>query len=346
MQRPPRSIPAAIATALLAVTSASVEFAHAAPAQLPDAETLLKEFGFSAAEIQQISAGQFVSRSLDASDERELDTAFAFLVQTPPAHLVDQLRQGMLTRVDSNTIARGEIDAAPTLESFSGLTLEPDAAKRAKAYATAAPGEDLNLSAQEIATFRALGAEPKQAAVESAVKQALVERMQSYRQKGLSGIAPYARSDGKSRSAGDDLRSATLASKKLQSVVPDAYQALLSYPDSKPAGFEESYEWSHFQAHGVPTIALTHTLFIPEGDAWVAVQRQFYVSTGYNCEQAILGMLPMKNGTLVVYANRTSTDQVTGFGGGAKRKIGSKLLASQIEELFEAVKAKEKSSGG
>ena len=78
----------------------------------------------------------------------------------------------------------------------------------------------------------------------------------------------------------------------------------------------------------------------------MAVQRQFYVSTGYNCEQAILGMLPMQNGTLVLYANRTSTDQVTGFGGGAKRKIGSKLLASQIEELFEAVKAKEKSSGG
>jgi hypothetical protein len=346
VQRPPLSIAVAIATAMLAATGASVELAHAAPAQLPDAEALLRQLGFSSGEIEQISAGQFVSRSLDASDERELDAAFAFVVQTPPAHLVDQLRAGMLTRVDSNTIARGEIEGAPTLESFSGLSLEPDAATRAKAYATAGPGEDLNLSAQEIAAFRALGAAPKPAAVESAVKQNLVARMQSYRQKGLAGIAPYARSGGKSRSAGDDLRSATQASKKLESVVPNAYHALLSYPDAMPAGFEESYEWSNFHAHGTPTIALTHTLFIPEGDAWVAAQRQFYVSTGYNCEQAILGLLPMQQGTLVLYANRTSTDQVTGFGGGAKRKIGSKLLADQIQELFEAVKAKEKSSGG
>lgn len=42
----------------------------------------------------------------------------------------------------------------------------------------------------------------------------------------------------------------------------------------------------------------------------------------------------MNEGTLVIYVNRTSTDQVTGFGGGTKRTIGSRVLASQLEDLF------------
>ena len=124
-----------------------------------------------------------------------------------------------------------------------------------------------------------------------------------------------------------------------------AYHALLAYPSAKPAGFEEAYEWSQFRAHDVPTIALTHTFFIPEGQAWVIAQRQFYVSSGYNCEQAISALLPMQQGTLVIYANRTSTDQVAGFGGSAKRAIGSKLLSGEIEKLYQDVRSAETARG-
>jgi hypothetical protein len=34
------------------------------------------------------------------------------------------------------------------------------------------------------------------------------------------------------------------------------------------------------------------------------------VSTGYNIEQAVVGLLPLEDGTLVAYTNHTSTDQV------------------------------------
>jgi len=44
--------------------------------------------------------------------------------------------------------------------------------------------------------------------------------------------------------------------------------------------------------------------------------------------------LPVPEGTLVVYTNRTSTDQVAGFGGGAKRSMGEKVMASQLADLF------------
>ena len=70
----------------------------------------------------------------------------------------------------------------------------------------------------------------------------------------------------------------------------------------------------------------------------LVVQRQFYASSGYNVEQAVTGFLPVQEGTLVVYTNHTSTDQVAGFGSGAKQSIGRKFMAAQLEKSFERSK--------
>jgi hypothetical protein len=311
-----------------------------AAAELPDAATFLADIGFTAEQIAQVQAGNMVPATIQPSTERELVAAFAFLVQSSPEDLVAQLRSGLIDQMDTNTIAFAMVQGAPTPDSFAKLTLQPDAQKRSQAYAHASPAGDLNLSTAEIATFAALGSGASTAAVEQAVRSALLARLQAYQARGLAGIEPYARSAGKPRSPADELRAATTGTKRLQAMVPDAHALLLDYPKSKPVGTEEAYRWSHYTAHGVPTLALVHSLYVPEGDAWVVAQRQFYVSAGYNCEQAISAFLPMKSGTLVVYTNRTSTDQVTGFGGGAKRSIGSKLLASQLEDLYKKVQAK------
>ena len=319
--------------------------ARSAVAELPDPGTFLSDIGFTPDQIAQVQAGSFVTAKIQPSSERELVAAFAFLVHTTPGDLVKQLRSGLLAAVDSNTLVAEAITGAPTLASFAKLTLAPDAARRAKAYTSAKPGGDLNLSSGEIAGFNQLGSGATTAAVEQAVRSTLLARLQAYQAKGLAGIAPYAGASGKSRSAADELRSATQATKRLQTLAPAAYTLLLDYPASKPPSSEETFRWTSFMANGVPTIALTHALFVPDGDAWVVVQRQFYVSGGYNSEQAIGALLPMQTGTLVTYSNRTSTDQVTGLGGGAKRSIGSNLLSSQLKALYQKVQGKGKSGG-
>ena len=332
-----------VASAALALVAAR---ARPAAAQLPDAATFLADIGFSKDQVAQVEAGSFVNITIQPSSEREIAAAFAFLVQTSPSDLVDQLKAGLIDKTDSNTIAFNMISGAPTLDSFAKLTLQPDAGKRAQAYVNATPGSDLNLSSEEIAAFGKLGSGASTAAVEQAVRSALLARLQAYQAKGLAGISAYARAGGNPRSPADELRSATQATQRLQAMVPNAHALFLNYPGSKPQGTEEAYRWSHLMAHGVPTVALMHSLYVPEGDAWVIAQRQFYVSSGYNAEQAIAAFLPMQKGTLVLYTNRTSTDQVTGFGGGAKRSIGSKLLSSQLEALYQKVQSADEKSGG
>jgi hypothetical protein len=308
-----------------------------ASAQIPAAPTLLAAVGLTPDQIQQVMSGHIVRGAIQPASERELVTSMAFLVPTSPSQFVADLKAGLGHKVDPDTLASGVFKGAGSAADLAKLTLEPGAQKRAAAYTGATPGGDLNLSTQEIASFNKLAGSDVPT-VTAAVRSALLARQTAYRQQGLAGIAPYARKDG-SRSPADELRTATQAAKALQRYAPGAYQMLLDYPNSKPAGTEEVFRWAQINAHGTPTLTLTHASFIPDGNAWVVVQRIYYVSAGFNCVQAIAALLPVQNGTVVTYANRTSTDQVTGFGGGTKRSIGSKLLASQLEALFKKAQA-------
>jgi hypothetical protein len=308
-----------------------------AKAELPDAATLLADLGLNTEEIAKVQAGKLVRYAVQPASERELVAGLAFQVPISPRELVNESKTDLLDLVDPSMIAYGVVPGDESLADFVQLPLGPDARERARAYVNAAPGGVLNLSAEEIAAFRKLaGAVPS--VVETQVRNALLARLSAYRARGLAGIAPYARGDGE-RSPADEIRTACRAAKVLEKYAPAAYQLLLSYPDAKPRGMEETFRWALFDADGTPTIALSHLMLVPDGDAWIVLERQFYVSTGYNSGQAVAAFLPSEAGTVVIYANRTSTDQITGIGGRAKRSIGSKALASQLETLFERARA-------
>jgi len=266
---------------------------------------------------------------------------------------VDELKteadQHLLTKTDPETIAWSSIASEGSLDDFSTLTLDPDPDKRAKAYLNAKPGEDLNLDEAEIAAFNSMkipSGESAAGVVGPAVSHQLLDRFQSYRQKGLAGIAPYERQKGKTTSAADDLKSATESLSLLREALPGLYKILLSYPNDKPEGLEESFMWSNYTAHGEPVFILTHDFSFTDGDAFVIVQRQFYVSGSYNAGQSVTAFVPVTDGTVVFYVNRTSTDQVTGFGSSTKRSIGRKVMASQLQDLYKKVRARAEAGNG
>ena len=115
------------------------------------------------------------------------------------------------------------------------------------------------------------------------------------------------------------------------------YDLLDRYPDDIPPDFAENHYWMHSWAHGEDIVALEHVFQVTLDDSAVLVQRQYYVGRGPNAEQAIVAFLPDDQGTLVIYTNHTSTDQVAGFGGGTKRAIGRRLMAGQLKRLFETL---------
>ena len=321
--------------------AALLVWAWALPAAaLPEAEEVLAEIGFSSDAKQQVLDGKFVTTGLKPTSERELAMAMAFLVSEPPAELIEDVKKDLVAGVDPDTTAHTTISGAGSLDDFKAVSFGSDVKKQAEVFLAAEPGEDLNLSTAEIGAFEALAKQGGDAtAVEGQLRKLLLARFQAYHSRGLDGITAYARSDNKQTDAGGDLRRAVEAASGLKKNAPNFYDTLLNYPKSRPAGLEEEFSWTHYMAHGSPVFLLSHRTWMPDGDAWLVAQRQYYVTSSYNVVQILAGFLPVKGGTLVIYLNRTSTDQVTGFGSSTKRTLGTKVMTSQIKDLFEKVKA-------
>jgi hypothetical protein len=306
-----------------------------ASGESPTLQDFLTAMDISPKDVERTRAGEFITGTAKLSNDREIVATLAFLARNiQPDELVARLKQGLLDATDKQTIVFSIIPDSPTLESFKDLRLRKESVRK---FARAKPGDDTNFSAEEIEALGKLGKKPTAEQVEQVIHAALLTRVEAYKAAGLAGIAPYLRSRSKERFPGVDLELASLATPTIEKVTPDVYRLLLEYPTSIPQGTQESYRWNYLEANGEPTIVLSHNLYVPEGEIWIVIQRHIYVSEGYNCEQAVAAFVPVAEGTAVFYANRTSTDQVSGFGGSLKRSIGSKMLANTLKALFAMV---------
>lgn len=299
----------------------------------PTADQVLTDAGLSAGDKQSVTSGQFVNVSgVGSVSDRDLAFAIAFLVKTPPDALVKQIVAGELITADTQVKAFGELSQAGSLADFAKLTLTGD---EAKALANAKPGDALNLSASEIAAFKALGGAAVPA-VQEQLRRMLLARYQAYRASGLAGIASYDRGGGKTSDPAADLRKASEATKGLQKYLPAFQKVLLDYPKATLPGMEEKFFWLKSLIHDQMTYVLAHVLVAADGPVRVVARREYYVSTGYNAEQTVAGFLPVQGGTAAITTVHAFTDQVTGMGGSMKRGIGSKVMASKMKEIYDA----------
>jgi hypothetical protein len=310
-----------------------LRFAAAAAAE-PTTDEVLSTTGFSASEKQRVLGGEFVTKDVSAVSDRDLSVSMAFLIKEPPANLAKKIVAGDLVTLDPQVKTHGRFSAAGSPADIAALEIGD---KDVQALGSAAAGTALNLSNAEIAAFKAASGRE---ALQKQLQAMLLGRYQGYRKSGLAGIAPYDRGSGNSTDVAGELRKASTAATGLQKFLPHLYQALADGGRAAPPGIDEDFRWARLDIDGTPTYVLTHILSGADGGAHAVVQRQYYVSTGYNCEQAVAGFLPVSEGTLVVYTNRTFTDQVAGTGGSFKRNIGRRMLSSKLKEIFEAAQQK------
>jgi hypothetical protein len=305
---------------------------HPAQAQ-PTADQVLTDAGLSSDAKQSVLNGHFYSGDVTAVSDKDLSVSIAFMVKTTPEDLSKQIMSGDFVTADPQVQAHGVLSVPGSLADLAGLQITNDTAQ---AFMNAQAGSALNLSTSEIAAFTALQGGTQQA-VQQQLQQMLLARFQAYQTSGLAGIAPYDRGGGNVSRPGNELREASQAAQGLQKYLPAFQKVLLGYPQATIPGMQHKFYWLNYSISGKPTFVLTQIMAAADGAARVVVQRQYYVSTGYNSEQALAGFLPVQGGTVVVYVNHTFTDQVAGWGGSMKRSIGRTMMASKLKQLFEKV---------
>lgn len=299
-------------------------------------DDILREAGFSDSAIAEVKTGKLhYGGSLDAASDKELSVKLAFhvnakLKNAKSIFLEDPKKKEYDPTVESLGMI-AEDGGEGSLEDFRGIKLT-NGKVMDKLYQKAAPGSDLNLSKDEIDKFKKCKSHEE---VEDCLRLVLLDRFRAYKKNGLAGIKPYARGK-KEFSPGDELKSQIIAGRILPKRAPTFNKCALDYPNSKPEGLEESFFWVNSIIDDKPTIALVHRMGMPQDDGFVYMERHFYLSRSHNCLQGIGAALPVDDSSAVVlYATRTSTDQVSGFGGTAKRAIGNKVMGGRMAENFE-----------
>ena len=316
---------------------------------LPTPDEILQELQISVSDQQSIRKGNIVTWTGSEGSDRELALGMAVLVKTNGENILQLFREaGAFNTMESVFTAHGRIagDGAP--DDFAGVRLEPNGENEAKRYLEAEPGDVLNLDAKEIAAFGALmsagkdGAVPVQM-VEALIREQLLARYQAYHKKGLAGITPYERKSGHHILANNELALATKQAKLVAKYLPSVYEAVVNYPAAKIKDGEEledQYYWLNIELSGRPIYVLSHRMLFRIGEAYVVVDRHFYASHDYNSLQQGMVVLPTKDGMLVTYLRRVSTDQVAGFGSGVKRSVARALMAPHIKGLLEALRSR------
>ena len=310
-----------------------------ASAQTPAVQTpaeLAKALGFTAAEIAQIEAGEIVNKDLSEGSDKELAGVVAVFFKKPVGELADIALQGKMLESDKDIQAfRGWKPDESADEVFAAVALDATESDEAEIFSRASAGSKLNLSAAEIEQFRKVKSDPTP--VSAQLRSMLKARYSTYRQSGLSGIAPYARGGSKRAMPGQELVLAikeTMTAAKRQ----DYFQALLSYPANPLPDVEHRFYWFKQKVEGRPTFILAHRAIRLSANAALMTEEQYYVGHSFNSNFIAGGGLQVQGGTLVFYVNRTFTDQVAGFGSGLKHSIGRGRMLSEVAANLQRIR--------
>jgi len=292
-------------------------------------------FEFDAKQVAALRAGEVQKSELDANSDNELALSFALL----SSRSVDWHWQRILdsNRSDPTVLSTGELtgDGKASLENFTLPPEELDALAKAKA------GSNSNFSSDEIlrlkkAAAEADGEKARRQALQVEMRAILAARFEAYLGGGLAGIAPYDRGHGEESAPALQLERAFSALMMTKRLVPNAYSAMADFPAPAPEGVDVGFFWMTHEANGRVAVALIHVVAGRVDGRMAIVERRFYVSHTLNSLQVVSLVLPIDEGTAVFYANRTGTDQVTGFGSSVAKGVGRKIMRGELERSVEA----------
>ena len=326
-------------------------FCQAVTAQdAPTTQQALQNFGIAASKIAQLERGDIVSYEVSETSQKELAIGVAMILPVSLPRIVDYIQEGRLTSTESDVIASGKLPTAVTSDSFKKFGFSDKQLDEAQAFLEAEPGDEFNLSKQEFDTLKNLRDSQENNDNKALLKTAnqtyrsfLLQRLQAYRKNGLAGIAAYSRDGGEANPAAE-LRTDATNSKAWAQYFPALQQAWLNYPNDLPANASEQFVWMNRLVEGRPTPILNHRILVTSDNGGLILSRQFYVGHSYNSSSVVAGGLPYKDGTLVFYSTRSSTDQVAGMGSSLKHSIGreqmKKEMIKRLQRLNKDLKRK------
>jgi hypothetical protein len=318
-----------------------------APAAEPSAANEVQDLlQISSGDRSRLVRGEVVSYPVTENSERELAVGLAVLVPAPLGQVADYLTSGQLIAQDATISEFGMLPDGVSSGSFAGARFTGGERGEAESFLEASPGTRFNISLDEIEALRALRDSPGSSARTVAVERAsdaygrlLQQRLQDYRQGGLGGIVPYARSGGAVRDPSVDLRLAAADADRLARYGQALREGLLRYPAAQVPQTVNNFYWIKRRVQRRPHLSLLHRMVVPAPGQVIHVERYFYVGHSFNATEILTGALARQDGTLVFCTSRVSTDEILGLGNQLKRTVGRSQLRDEMHTRLDRLRA-------
>lgn len=328
-------------------------FCHSATASAASpvtADDLLANFPASLKET--LGRGEIASFTRDEQEVNPsgLAITLAIKVPAPQAQAAEKLRTLSPNKDPNEKVVQREIRAAPGSKelatAFADVSFDATEQRELVKLLGATPGDDFNLSSEELGWIKEVGKpfRPDAApgpelgkAMANAYRRILKSRYEAYRARGLDGIAPYARKNGKTTQPSQELTSTTETMGLLRDKHPKLYQSVRQYPANGSDFVQHRYFWVKRTVEGRPQFSLRHEMTRVDPGSVYVIDRHYYMSHTLNALQVLILCLPYQDGTLIALNNQSFVDKVGGSIIG--RAIGHRIVTGETMPLFDRLKA-------
>ena len=124
-------------------------------------------------------------------------------------------------------------------------------------------------------------------------------------------------------------------SQAVKKLYPKLYDFLIHYPQVVELTITDDSFWYMVNLGDRPAIGLSHRLHTKIGTASFIFERAYYISHTLDSIQVLITLIPVQEGTLLIYSNRTWTEKISGLFSSIKRKIAYKIMISGMENVLK-----------
>jgi len=288
-------------------------------------EEIARRLGLPSSAVAQMRNGEIVTKESDATNEKDLSLIIAVLLNSDVDSLYTFAEEERVHEIQDAMLEVGELDPTNPSAGLEAMKLTEDMVTNLM--------KNPFLSKAEAHRVKD-GLKHKKGA--QVYKEVLAERAKAYWAKGLEGIEPY---EGRGRDPGADLKAATAESLKVI-LDPNIRQEIQAIPSKAPHPERHSLTYGIQQGNDMAAPILCHKIRIKTDKGFLNVNNQFYGGQDKDSSQILAGLVPTDDGKcFMFYVNHTFSSAVSGFGGGAKRSIGRKIMKGKLMETMKKAQA-------
>jgi len=297
-------------------------------------------------QIASLGKGQAVAKNLES---RQADEVFLFgviYVNATPESYVKAAYDFERLRKLPNYLALEKFSNPPQLADLKGFELDSQDIKDLK---DCKPGHcNLQIPASTIAdvhqTIRWSDPDAGQQVNQMAQKKAL-QHLLNYQQRGNQALGVYNDKHDPTE-APEQFRYMLSYVKVLPKALPDYYNYLLDYPDSKPANVENMFYWEKVKFGLKPTLRMVQVVTMqgnsPHQPAYTIAEKQIYSShyfeTALDLTYCISGDDARQPGFYLIMIMGSEQAGLTGFKGSIVRSHAVGRGASNLQKSLTTIK--------